>query len=135
MGSEPPSHNLDLRWLGQRLEEGSLENQQKAKEENDLRCPAASWLSGEGVVQSQKEMHFFCFQCQNHHLPLVCSPVTDPGWEVPWVAGPGPRLPVPTLWAVVRVVDRRSHTDPKGLYLPLHTGACLGAACPVHLPT
>lgn len=61
MGSEPPSHNLDLLWLGQRLEEGSLENQQKAKEENDRRCPAASWLSGEGVVQSKKEMHFSVF--------------------------------------------------------------------------
>lgn len=40
--------------------------------------------------------------------------MTDPSWEVPWVAGPGPSLPVPTLWAVVRVVDRRSRTDPTG---------------------
>lgn len=39
------------------------------------------------------------------------------------MAGPGRSLPVPTIWAVVRVVDRCSHTDPTGpLPSPAHWG-------------
>lgn len=48
--------------------------------------------------------------------------MTDPGWEVPWVAGPGPRPPVPTLRAVVRAGDRCSHTDPTGPPRPCTPG-------------
>lgn len=33
MGSELPSHNLQLLWLGQRPEEGSLVHQQKPRRE------------------------------------------------------------------------------------------------------
>lgn len=61
MGSEIPFHNLDLLWPSQRLEEGSLENQQKAEEGNDPRSSEAGWLSGEGVVQSQRGIPFFFF--------------------------------------------------------------------------
>lgn len=69
-----------------------------------------------------KKKFIFPFFNDRIIISLVCSPVTDPGWEAPRGAGPGPHLPAPTLWAMLRVVDRHSHTDPKGFTFPCILG-------------
>lgn len=135
MGSEIPSHNLDLLWLRQRLEEGSLEDQQKAEEGNDPRCSEAGWLSGEGVIQSQRGIpcSFFNDRIMVYLwfvVPWLTLAGRCPGWQ-----GLALALPVPTLRVVVRVVDRRSHIDPTGPLPSLAHWGMLGAACPIHLPT